>query len=69
MGKRETVKGEEIMIHEISIVVIYATFVVLLMNSYTKRVDKLEDRIDDLESNLESLKDSLYIVDNKEVSK
>jgi len=54
------------MIHEIAIVLIYATFVMILVNFYTKRVDKLEDRIFDLERDLEALKDSLYIADSKE---
>lgn len=57
------------MIHEISVVLIYATFVTILMNYYTKRVDKLEDRIVDLERDLEALKDSLYIADDKKGKK
>lgn len=57
------------MIHEISIVLIYATFVMLLVNYYTKRVDRLEDRIVDLERDLEALKDSLYIADSKKGKK
>lgn len=54
------------MIHEISVVLIYATFVMILVNYYTKRVDKLEDRIVDLERDLETLKGSLYIVSDRE---
>ena len=42
------------MIHEISIVLIYATFVMLLVNYYTKRVDRLEDRIIDLENEIKT---------------
>lgn len=57
------------MIHEILIVLIYATFVMILVNYYTKRVDKLEDRIIDLERDLEALKDSLYIADSKKGKK
>lgn len=57
------------MIHEISIVLIYATFVMLLVNYYTKRVDKLEDRIIDLEEEIDDIKDSLYIADSKKGKK
>lgn len=57
------------MIHEMAIVLIYATFVMLLVSYYTKRVDRLEDRIVDLERNLEALKDSLYIADGKKGKK
>lgn len=57
------------MIHEISIVLIYATFVMLLVNYYTKRVDRLEDRIIDLENEMDSMKFSLYIADSKKGKK
>lgn len=57
------------MIHEISIVLIYATFVMLLVNYYTKRVDKLEDRIIDLEEEIDDIKGSLYIADSKKGKK
>ena len=57
------------MIHEISIVLIYATFVMLLVNYYTKRVDKLEDRIIDLEEEIDDIKGGLYIADSKKGKK
>ncbi len=64
------------MIHELSIVLIYATFAVILINFYTKRVDKLEDRIIDLEDiiidleeEMDDIKDSLYIADSKKGKK
>lgn len=57
------------MIHEISIVLIYATFVMILVNYYTKRVDRLEDRIIDLENEMDSMKSSLYIADSKKGKK
>lgn len=41
------------MIHEISVVLIYATVVMLLVNYYAKRVDRLEDRIIDLENKMD----------------
>lgn len=41
------------MIHEISVVLIYATVVMLLVNHYEKRVDRLEDRIIDLENKMD----------------
>lgn len=56
------------MIHEISIVLIYATFVMILISFYTKRVDRLEDRIVYLEKELDSIKSNLYIVDSEKGS-
>lgn len=57
------------MIHEIAIVLIYATFVMLLVNYYTKRVDKLEDRIIDLENQVNDIKSNIYVVNIEEGNK
>lgn len=68
------------MMYETTIVlIIYATYVLILIHFYNKRVDKLEDRIVDIEEDLKELKNrtidieedlralkgSLYITDSK----